>query len=346
MSKLGLLLVLTLVAMQRVAPPCQVVGNITGLGSKSVIFWYTQKGVSRSDTVRALSDHFTYVAQPSDDGQISLYVSGNRFAKFWYEPGKLAVAGNAAEPWKLTITGTPENNMLNQYNHEIEWKYEQPDKNKPLPAGLKEQQRQAALQFIKSHPTSRTSTDALYWQLLMNEKQVADYEQAFNSLPVASQRSRQGQRVAEHLVAIRDQPLVGRTAPNFSMADTAGVSVSLATYRGKYVLLDFWGHWCGPCIESMPKLKAMRTQYADRLAIIGVALEGPREAAKWKQSIRSNQLAWPQLSELKGAESPVLKRYNITAFPTYMLLDRQGMVVARSSDAEEIAHKLATLPDL
>ena len=346
MNKLGLLLMLTLVVLKSVAQPCQVVGTIAGLGSKPVIFWYTQRGLSHSDTVRAADGHFSYVAQPSDDGQISLYISGNRFTKFWYEPGQLTMTGNAAEPWKLTIAGTPENNVLNQYNHEVEWRYEQPDKTKPRPAGLKEQYRQAALQFIKSHPNSRTSTDALYWQLMMNEKRVADYEQAFNSLPVASQRSPQGQRVAEHLAAIRNQPVVGRVAPNFSIADTAGVPVSLATYRGKYVLLDFWGHWCGPCIESMPKLKAMRAQYADRLAIIGVALEGPREAAKWKQSIRSNQLAWLQLSELKGTESPVIKQYNITAFPTYMLLDRQGMVVARSSDAEEIAHQLATLTDL
>ena len=346
MSKLKLLLVLTLVATRSVAQPCQVAGTIGGLGSKPVIFWYTQQGVSRSDTVRARGDRFAYVAQPSDDGQISLYISGNRYAKFWYEPGKLAVTGNVAEPWKLTITGTPENNLLNQYNHEVEWKYEPADKTQPLPAGLKEQRRQAALQFIKSHPTSRTSTDALYWQLMMNEKLAADYEQVFTSLPVASQRSQQGQRVAEHLTAIHDQPLVGRVAPNFSIADTAGVPVSLATYRGKYVLLDFWGHWCGPCLESMPKLKAMRTQYADRLAIIGVALEGPREAAKWKQSILTNQLTWPQLSELKGTDSPVIKRYNITAFPTYMLLDRQGVVVARSSDVAEIAQKLATLTDL
>ncbi|RZK40394.1 MAG: redoxin domain-containing protein, partial [Hymenobacter sp.] len=333
-------------ALQGAAQPCRLAGTIAGLGSKPVIFWYTQKGVGRSDTVRARGDRFTYAAQPSDDGLISLYISGNRFARFWYEPGQLAVTGNAAEPWKLTIAGTPENNVLNQYNHEVEWKYEQPDKNKPLPAGLKEQRRQAALQFIKSHPASRTSTDALYWQLAMNERQVADYEQVFNNLPTASQHSLQGQRVSEKLAAIQSQPIVGRVAPDFSMADTAGVLVSLAAYRGKYVLLDFWGHWCAPCLESMPKLKAMHAQYVGRLAIIGVALEGPSEAAKWKRAILANQLGWPQLSELKGIESPVIKRYNITAFPTYMLLDRQGMVVARGSDATEIAHKLATLNDL
>lgn len=253
MNKLGLLLMLTLVAMKSVAQPCQLVGTITGLGSKPVIFWYTQQGASRSDTVQAPGGHFSYVAQPSDDGQISLYISGNRFAKFWYEPGKLAVTGNAAEPWKLTIIGTPENNVLNQYNHEVEWKYEQPDKTKPRPASLK-QQRQAALQFIKSHPNSRTSTDALYWQLMMNEKQVADYEQAFNGLPAASQRSPQGQRVAERIATLRNQPTLGKAVANFSIADTAGIPHSLATYRGKYVLLDFWGHWCHPCIEAMPKV--------------------------------------------------------------------------------------------
>ena len=346
MNKLGLLLMLTLVAMKSVAQPCQVVGTITGLGSKPVIFWYIQQGESRNDTVQAPGGHFSYVAQPSDDGQISLYISGNRFAKFWYEPGKLAVTGNAAEPWKLTIIGTPENNVLNQYNHEVEWKYEQPDKTKPRPAGLKQQQRQAALQFIKSHPTSRTSTDALYWQLMMNEKQVADYEQAFNSLPVASQRSPQGQRVAEHIAAIRNQPTIGKPVANFSIADTAGIPHSLATYHGKYVLLDFWGHWCHPCIEAMPKVNALHQQYADKLTIIGIAMEGTNSAPLWKKAIRQHHVPGLQLSELQADKGPVITGYNINAFPTYMLLDPQGKLVARTNDVDEMTKKLATLSDL
>jgi thiol-disulfide isomerase/thioredoxin len=133
---------------------------------------------------------------------------------------------------------------------------------------------------------------------------------------------------------------------DFSIADTAGVQHSLATYRGKYVLLDFWGHWCGPCISSIPKVKQLHTQYADRLTIIGIAAESKNDLAVWKQVIRQRGVPGLQLSELKSEGGPVVMGYNVTAFPTYLLLDPQGKLVARTNDVEDIAKKLAALGTL
>ena len=348
MNKLGLLLMLTLVAMKSVAQPCRVVGTITDLGSKPVIFGYTQKGVDHNDTVRASGGHFSYVAQPSNDGQISLYISGNQFATFWYEPGQLTVTGNAAEPWKLTITGTPENNVLSAFNHTVQWKdYGKPPKSEADYQALQALQAQDTRQFIQAHPAARTSALQLYWQTKMQPTYpVAEYEKLLQGLKPAVRQSWYGQQAAERVATLRNQPTLGKAVANFSMADTAGIQHSLATYRGKYVLLDFWGHWCHPCIEAMPKVNALHQQYGDKLTIVGVAMESANSAPLWKKAIRQHHVPGLQLSELQADKGPVITGYNVNAFPTYMLLDPQGKLVARANDVEEITKKLAALGSL
>jgi thiol-disulfide isomerase/thioredoxin len=329
------------------AQPCQVSGTIAGIGTKPIIFWYTQQGQRHADTVRATNDHFTYLAQPSDDNRISLFISAPRFTYFWYEPGKVLVTGTAAQPSQLAITGTPENNILNQYNQSVEWKFTQLRKEQPTAeASMREQKRQATLQFIKGHLAARTSAYLLYWELINQEHYFADYERIFKQMTPAVQRSAQGQTLAAQLAQVRNQPLVGRPAPAFTLADTAGTPVALTAYRGRYVLLDFWGHWCGPCIKAMPQLKALAEQRAGQLAVIGIGAEDASHTALWKKAVRSHQVPGAQLSELQSDTGPVTRQYNIHAFPTYLLLDRAGIVRVRTNDLGDIERELLTVKDL
>jgi thiol-disulfide isomerase/thioredoxin len=346
MNKLWLLVPLALATAPVLAQSCVLTGTIKGIGAKPILFRYVQQGKLHRDTVRAVNDRFTYTAKPSDDGKIALIVS-NPFQYFWHEPGKLTVTGDMAQPSQLAIVGTPENNLLNQFHHDIEWKFEQARKAQPTATDqLNEQEQLATRQFIKSHLGSRTAADALYQQSLFNEKPLAEYEQLLKQLTPAVRQSVQGQQAAKRLLVLRNQPTVGRPVPNFAVADTAGVTHSLATYRGKYVVLDFWGHWCSPCIKSMPKLQALQAQYADKLTVIGIAMEDASDVALWKQAIRKYGVPGVQLSELQQAKGPVISGYNVTAFPTYMLLDRQGGLLVRTDTFDDITKKLATLADL
>jgi thiol-disulfide isomerase/thioredoxin len=329
------------------AQPCQVSGTIAGIGTRPIIFQYEQQGHPHADTVRATNDHFTYLAQPSDDGRITLFISSPRYTSFWYEPGKVLVMGTAAQPSQLAITGTPENNLLNQYNQTVEWKFAQLRQAQPTAqASLQEQERQATLQLIKGHLAARTSAYLLYWQLMYQERYFADYEQIYKQMTPAVQRSVQGQALAAQLAQVRNQPLVGRPAPAFTLADTAGIPVALAAYRGRYVLLDFWGHWCSPCIKAMPQLKVLAEQHAGRMAVIGIAAEDASHAALWKKAVRSHQVPGAQLSELQSDTGPVTRQYNVHAFPTYLLLDRAGIIRVRTNDLSDIERELLTLKDL
>jgi thiol-disulfide isomerase/thioredoxin len=346
MNKLWLLLPLALATTPVLAQSCVLTGTIKGIGAKPILFRYVQQGKLHRDTVRAVNDRFTYTAKPSDDGKIALIVN-NPFQFFWNEPGKLVVTGDMAQPSQLTIVGTPENNLLSQFQHDIEWKFAQARKAQPTATDqLNEQEQLATRQFIKSHPGSRTAADALYQQTFVNEKPLAEYEQLLKQLTPAVRQSEQGQQAAKRLLVLQHQPSLGRPVPAFSMADTAGTPHTLATYQNQYVLLDFWGHWCGPCLRAMPKMKKLHTQYTDKLAIIGIAMEDASDAALWKQAIRKHEVPGLQLSELQQAAGPVISGYNVTAFPTYMLLDRRGILLLRTSDIAEVEKKLLTLADL
>lgn len=348
MNKLWLLLPLALATKSVLAQSCVLTGNIVGLGNKPVAFVYKLQGVTHTDTVQAVQDHFTYTAKPSDDGLVMLRIVRSPFTYFWVEPGKLLVTGSATQPDKLIVTGTLENNAYSEYNRTVKWKYDVMAAKTPAArTAAKEQNGLATMQFIKQHPATRTSAFLLYWQTLINTKKpLAEYEQSFNQLTPAVRKSVQGQQLAQRLLLLRNQPTVGRPVPNFSIADTTGTKFSLTAYQGQYVMLDFWGHWCGPCIEAMPKVKALHTQYAKKLAIIGIAMEDADDVALWKQAIRKYSVPGLQLLELQADRGPVISGYNITAFPTYMLLDPKGALVMRTNDVDDITKKLASLGSL
>lgn len=342
----------TLLASPILAQTCQLTGTITGLGTQKTTYHYTRQGNTHFDTLRIVNDRIAQAVNYGDDGMATIRFQngehgGIAIVNLWAEPGTVRLQGTKQHLDRIEITGTPENNVLNQYNHAVLWQDVPPGKGKAEYRALQAKQGQQTHQFIQAHPSTRTSAYLLYWQTMRQpEYPVADYEKLAQQLTPAVRQSWYGQQTAKRLDVLRNRPTAGRPVADFSIADTAGVQHSLATYRGKYVLLDFWGHWCKPCIEAMPKVSALHKQYANKLTIIGIAMEGANSAPQWKRAIRQHSVPGLQLSELQAEKGPVIMGYNITAFPTYLLLDPQGKLVARTSDVEEITKKLASLTDL
>lgn len=340
----GLLSLLLASASVQAQGPCQVSGTITGLGNQAVVFRYQHQGKEQADTVRAQQDRFTYQAKPSDDGFLELWVQRSSFTPFWGEPGRLTITGTMADAAYLTVRGTAENNTLNSYNQTIGWPFRKRRLAQPDSAEvLAEQRQQRTRAFIAAHPQARTSAYLLRNQTVDRGDLLPEYEQLEQRFSPAVRASVQGQEVRKRLTILRQQPLPGRQAPAFTIPDTAGVATSLSSFEGRYVLLDFWGHWCGPCVRAMPQLKQLQAHYGKQVALIGIAMEQADDKRHWQQAIRQHEANWTQLSELKAAKG-VIEQYNVTAFPTYILLDKQGKVVARASDLALIEAQLKALP--
>ena len=134
---------------------------------------------------------------------------------------------------------------------------------------------------------------------------------------------------------------VGKEAPDFSMPDVNGKEVKLSSFRGKYVLVDFWASWCGPCRTENPNVVKTYNQYKDKnFTILGVSLDRPGQKDKWLKAIQDDKLAWTNVSDLQFWNSPVVALYGFDGIPFNVLVDPQGKVIAEGLRGSGLEQKL------
>ncbi|MGN7784702.1 redoxin domain-containing protein [Niabella sp. 22666] len=204
---------------------------------------------------------------------------------------------------------------------------------------VKAEQKTVLKAFLDKRPTTIVALDALQQYAGYNPEYATTFP-LFEQLPLTVQQSFQGKTYLDRLEKLREVG-VGKYAPAFTQADTSGAAVSLASFKGKYVLIDFWASWCGPCRAENPNVVENFEKYKNRnFTVLGVSLDRENAKDKWLQAIHDDKLTWTHVSDLKFWDNEVAKLYGVGAIPQNFLLDPSGKIIAKDLREDELDKKL------
>jgi peroxiredoxin len=340
-----------------------VKGNIHGMKAPYIYFRWQGLDSTHVDSAAIHDDKFSFRGKVANPEMAGMYIkddSGHvtKQVRFYLENSDIQISGNADSLNNAKITGSQSQDEYETYKASVKdlgareaklykkYRNAKKKKNDDLVSkvedqidSLDKQRKEKSKNFITSHPKSYISLFQL--RMMAYSTPYKNLNKLFTGLDKKVQNSKAGKKMAKHLSKMK-KTAVGQTAPGFTQDDVNGEPVSLSDFKGKYVLVDFWASWCGPCREENPNVVKAYKEYKDKgFAILGVSLDD--SSSNWKKAIKEDHLNWTQVSDLKGWKNAVAQKYGVRAIPSNWLIDPKGKIVGHNLRGDGLEKKLAEI---
>jgi peroxiredoxin len=337
-------------------------GTVKGMDTGWIYFGHNDSNGFVSDSAHIKGGQFTFTGKVSESAEFFLWlklVNGKMVDPFdfFVEDTLMQMNVNKDSLVATGVTGSNVENLYLQYKQALkpvtderkalskaynvaDAKNDQHAMDSLDVVSMKSEEKfhEAIVDYVSKNPSSVIGAWSVRGNLLYNE-QLKNLQKFYSEFTPAVQQSKYGKAIKKE-IDIEEKMQVGMVAPDFTMNDSTGKPVTLSSFKGKYVLVDFWASWCGPCRRENPNVVEAYKKFKDKnFTILGVSLDENKDA--WMKAIKDDGLVWNHVCDLKGWQNAAAQQYGIRSIPSNYLLDTEGKILAHNLRGEELEKTLA-----